>query len=291
MFRLILLGVSLVLFAEIALARSPDQLQIGEQWSRVFFNGQLTGDESLNNLIKATARIDLRTQSGTAFYVGKFLGKHIMVTNNHVLSDSEECVTDGKIYFQYTNHKYRCGRIIARFKDLELTFFSIHVAPKDEYLFENLALKFDFAKEHLPGERVITAGYGYHLNPGYRLTYENSPTCLIATPTVTPRFIQVRNDEGVFNSWSFVNACEISPGDSGSALVDPNSGRVVGVNWATSSAKPMVLQNSYTVYDWIKTQNQMLWPSLSQGIPNSRILQKIRENRHPVLMEFLRANL
>jgi hypothetical protein len=279
-------------FAKVRAApQLPESLQVGEQWSRIFYDGQLTGDEALNSLLKATARIDLKKQSGTAFYVGKFLDRHIMVTNNHVLSTTADCENSGRVYFQYLDRKFRCSRIISRFKNIELTFFSIRVSAKDEYLFENLALKFDFANEHFPNEKIITAGHGYHLNSNYYLTYENSSTCVIATPTNDPHFLEVKNDSGTFNAWSFIHACEISPGDSGSAIVSEATGRVIGVNWATSSAKPAILQNSNVVFDWIKTQNPLLWGSLSQGIPNSVILQSIREQKHPVLMEFLRANL
>jgi hypothetical protein len=284
----ILLGLSLVLLAESALAKTTSQLQIGEEWSRIPYQG-LTTNESLNTLIKGTGRIDLRDESGTALYLGKFQGKHLMVTNYHVFPNSSDCAT-GRVYFQSLNRSYRCLRVVSSLRNIELTFFTIRVSQSDEYKFQNMALKFDFVHEQKPGEKIVTTGHGISRNPGHKLTYEASSTCMVATSTQYPHFIQVKNSAGLFNAWSFVHACEVSQGDSGSGLMDEASGKLIGINWATSSNKPNMLLNSNAVLDWIDRQVAELWPSLSLGIPNSKILTSIQQQGNSMLMDFIRSN-
>lgn len=289
MFQSIIITLSFVLLSQSALAKaSLEQYQVGDQWSRIPYEA-LTANESLNKVIKATGRIDTPTQSGTAFYVGKYLDRHIMMTNYHVLSDQTEC-TKGKVYFQYFKRKFSCYRILAKIKDIEATFFAIRVSKKQEVLFQNLAMKFDFKNNYSVGEKLLVAGYGENLNKKRTLTYENSDTCVVATSTSAPIFQTVHNTDGTFNAWTFVHACEISHGDSGSAIISERTGKVIGINWATSSEKPIALLNKNTLWDWIRRQVPELWSSLSWGVPNAAILNSIQANKHPALLEFAYSN-
>ncbi len=294
----ILAGLSLVLFANAALAQdfkifnlksNKKQLQIGEEWSRTTYDGKLTSTEALNSAIKATARVDLKNEQGSAFYLGKFNGVHLMLTNYHVLSEQEVCRT-GKVYFAYLQKSFRCGLIIDKFRDLEATFFTIRVDKKDEYRFENIALKFDFVNEYKPGHRLVTAGYGIERNNNGKLTYENSQTCVVATTTYKTVLLTVQSEEKSYKARSFVHACEISSGDSGSAVISESTGKVVGLNWATSTSKPIALLNSLNVYEWIEKQSNLLWSYMSYAVPGGEIMNAIKASKNVTLNEFVNSH-
>lgn len=298
----ILAGLSLVLLANAALAqefnlysldlnKKTKQYVVGETWSREFVNGSLTSTEALNKVIKATARVDLKTDQGTAFYLGKFNGEHLMLTNYHVMSDVTQCSRNGKIYFEYLNKKFRCKAIIAKFKNFEATFFTIHVRKKEEYLLENLALKFDFKNEYKSGHKVVTAGYGIHENSKRKLTYENSQTCVVATTNFQGNFLTVTKESVTYGAYSFVHACEISPGDSGSALVSETTGKVIGLNWATAESKPLDLLNTLTVFDWIEKQVPALWNSMSYAVSATNLQATIMSSDKDILHQFVKAQL
>lgn len=309
----ILLGLSLVLYANTALANvseeTPTSYQIGEAWSRIFFDNTFTNDNILNRIIHATAKIvipeaetsGMRAQQGTAFYLGKFNGEHLMMTNYHVMSGSTQCRNfrsgnriQAKIYFETGNRKiFPCLRIIATFENLEATFFTISVPNSEESRFQNLALKFDFKRTYNPGDKLLTAGYGSFNNPHARLTYENSETCMLISNTSEPHWVLFEDQKAhkIFHSWSFSHSCEISPGDSGSPLVSRLTGKVIGLNWATNTSKAVSLQNSATVRNIMLSQDPSMWTDLSYGVPNLSILAAIQVKNDPILNEFINSNL
>jgi len=295
----ILAGLSLVLLANTALAqdfqtytlnigKKKQQFVVGEAWSRQFVNGSLTSTDALNKLIKATARVDLKKEQGTAFYLGKFNGEHLMLTNFHVMSERDQCKT-GSIYFEYLKKSFRCRTIIQKFKDFEATFFTISVSKNYEYMLEDVGLKFDFKNEYKPGHKVVTAGYGTHLNPGNHLTYENSQTCVVATTNFKSNFLNVVREGVTYGAHSFVHACELSPGDSGSALVSETSGKVIGLNWATSDSKPTELLSGLNVFNWIDKQVPALWNSMSYAVSATNIQAAIMSSKSVTLNEFSSA--
>lgn len=269
---------------------AKESYQVGEEWSRIPVNGKLTSTESLNHIIQATARVDLPKSAGSAFYVGKYQGKHLMMTNFHVMPNSTDC-RDSRVYFEYFRKRFRCSSFVAKFKDLETVFFTINVSKANEYIFENLAVKMDFTNDYKPGHRLVIAGYGQHKNTSHYLTYENSQTCMVASDTSKPKFLKVSSGQKSFNAYSFAHTCEISDGDSGSAIVSESTGVVIGINWSTSNKKPLDLKNSLTVFDWVEKQNPRVWESTSYGVPAKNILAMIRSTNNVLLNEFVSAQL
>lgn len=268
-------------------------------WFRIPYNNTLTSDPVLNNTIRATAKLIARDgssgQQGTAFYLGKFNGQHLMMTNFHVMpAGFRECREGAKVYFEMDKPRtFKCTSIIATFPDIETVFFAIHVSKDDEYLFENRGLKFDFQKSYKPGDRLVTAGYGYYKNNKSRLTYENSETCLVVSDPSFPLFMKADDPEvrKTFNAWSFAHSCATSHGDSGSALVSEDTGKVMGLNWAATVRPDEIIKSKTSIFDWIQNKNPLMWSNMSYGVPNKYILMAINKKNNSTLNEFLESNL
>lgn len=300
----ILLGISIILYANAVLAASsanlivqtekaqPERLQIGEAWSRVQYDGKYTSTDALNKVIAATARVDLKDQRGTSFYLGQYGEEHLMLTNYHVMSSVQQC-RSATVYFRESQKRFRCGRIVKAFADTESTFFTIRVSTDQTHFIRGKELPFDFSSEYKPGHKLVVAGYGIYGNPKDNLTLESSQTCVVVSTTFAPRKLSIKSksDNKVYTAYSFAHACEISNGDSGAALMSEITGKVVGLNWATSTAKPTDLLKSPTVFDWIEKNDPRIWNSLSYGIPALNIAVNIHNSDDILLKQFVQANV
>ncbi len=261
------------------------QLQIGEEWSRQKLINSRPTNYHLNRLIRATARVKTKDSIGSAVYLGKFGEHHLMMTNHHVIN-SDCRGKEIEIRFEALGVKTKCLRILAKYPQLETTFFTINVSHRYRSLFESLAMEIDF-NDVEAGEKLVTAGYGNHLNKSSVLTYEDSKTCVVATPSKSSRFVRVNKQ---YQAWTFLHACETSTGDSGSVIVSERTGKVVGLVWATSMNKHTDLKNSNTVFDWIARQDPRMWENLSLAVPTRFIMNEIFVSKNATLLSWVEQN-
>lgn len=249
-------------------------------WSR---KDVLLWDESKNSdLLNLTARIDSE-KGGTAFYVGKYAGYYLMITNYHTFSEQICANSKTQIYFQQLKQRLRCQKLIAQFKDIEVTFFAIRIPDSLKPYFETHQLKFDFQKSAQLREPLLTAGFGDYQNTSRRLTFEDSSHCMVLTDPLQPRFIQATGTP--FGAWSFVHGCEISSGDSGSAVLNRNTNKIVGINWATHADKSQDEENYKQIENFIQTQSPKLWTSFSLVTPAWVIKKYVQEYTEQFLLE------
>lgn len=77
--------------------------------------------------------------------------------------------------------------------------------------------------------------------------------------------------------WSFANACDVSHGDSGSAMVDETTGSPVGLIWTGRIPKSPQAQNSQNILNWETNQADEVWEELSYAVPAKKIQEVLRE--------------
>ena len=98
----------------------------------------------------STAEIIFKDQngyaSGTGFYIGKFSGVHILVTNNHVIPNDQVCNNVGAIFFPFSKDKIKCKRLIRTWKSIDTSFIEIELSEKFEKFLSDKALSFDFSQ-------------------------------------------------------------------------------------------------------------------------------------------------
>jgi hypothetical protein len=235
--KLVLL-LSVSLFSVPAVAR--DYYQAGSQWDkRLFTEADLATASPAT--VKAAMALGHVRGGATAFYIGKFAGRHLGATNHHVYPFGCQ---DEPIQFEFLKKTYICARLIGTWADLDLTIFSLRVPPEDEAAIEGHALKFAFKEDVVPGQKLVTIGYGHHRNPNHRPMIDEGPDCMVLSGKNDFRHKAESGGHGTLRVWSISHGCESSQGDSGSAILDRETGKVVAILWDVTENRPARLQDT-----------------------------------------------
>lgn len=262
--------------------------QIGSVNGRFKVDPAMLGEDSAyRRSVLASGRI----VSETAFYIGRFAGEHIAVTNRHVVMGRNpriDCV-NWKIRFTFLlgPEAVRCAYVIVSWPQLDLALISLQIdSPEAARVLQENALEFDFASPIRFGQPLLTAGYGGFGNEAHDdLMVNQDADCRVMSPDDTFRLRPVDNPRGASAaSWSFALGCDSSPGDSGSAVLDRRSGKVVGVLWTGHTGKPDWIRDSAVLRRRVTQENSgVVWHFLNYATPAPKIreivLKDLAENR------------
>ena len=80
---------------------------------------------------------------------------------------------------------------------------------------------------------------------------------------------------GSYKAWSFSHTCDISHGDSGSAMVDRNTGKPVGIVWTGRVPKNARGQNSAYLAEVLATDHAAVWAEMNYGVPATPMREHI----------------
>ena len=253
------------------------EYQLGSQWGkhRVWI-GDLEGKSSaFSRAALATAYLNV---GATGFYLGKFNGVHVLATNHHVCPVANECV-GAEAQFRLLGIKVQITDFIISIKKIDLTLLVITVPPSQELAMAKVARNFAFKQKVYPGEPLMTFGFGIAGNPQNYLVGNVDSDCKVFSkagdfrPVADPdRF----NPVG-YSAWSFVHGCDISHGDSGSALVDKRNGAVIGILWSGKFPKVKRVQNSSYLDQLYKNGSEEMWTELNFGIPATIIGETLQD--------------
>jgi hypothetical protein len=97
--------------------------------------------------------------------------------------------------------------------------------------------------------------------------------CKVFSPTQDFRLMPDPDalNPGTYDAWSFANGCDVSHGDSGSAMVDRKTGRPVGLIWTGKIPKSPQVQSSRYLAELAAGQSEEIWTELSYAVPASKI--------------------
>lgn len=254
--------------------------QIGDEWGKKPVTRDELGQKSpaFARAAAATARFG----GGTAFYLGKINGHHMMATNHHVMPDGALCARR-VAQFTMLERQFPCEKFYGDWTGVDLALFSISVGrADDEALLASIARNFDFRAHLQPGQPLLTIGYGVFGNPMREQMANEDSDCKVFSERDDFRFISDpdRINPADYQAWSFAIGCDVSHGDSGSAIVDRQTGSVVGLIWTTATNKPERIRSSRYLDGLLTKPNDDVWDWLSYAIPAPKI--------HEVLEEFLR---
>lgn len=318
LFRSLFFLLLTFLFTKIAIAREPDivlmpgdsgvdnksllsldlRYQIGSEWGKK--------EITLKNLKKYpqhfrnAARATVRVSGGTGFYLGKFQGKHLLASNHHVLPNAQSCL--GKdVHFKILNKKYKCTKYFGHWTNIDFSLFSIDVEDEeDEIILEQNKLEFNFDQELRQNQELLTIGFGIANNPLRRLVGDTSKDCKVFSKLGEYKFMSDPDayNPGSYKAWSFALGCDVSHGDSGSAIVDRNSGKVVGIIWTGRIPKSSKVQSSKYLDNLLKTDSSEIWTELNYAVPAEKIkeflleqvaLNSFSKEDEEVLLQFLES--
>ena len=224
---------------------------------------------------------------GTAFYIGEntYRGKtyYIMATNHHnVCGYSPACdynldianapvhFTRSATYFPLYEYMFSSEAfVIGTWADIDFALYAFefpntYSEEKRKSTEANLSssrLEFDFISDVYPGQELVTAGYGQNLNPKNsrspainfpNLMFSFDKDCKVFSPRndfLSKRAEDPRDSSKNYNVFSFAHGCDSSHGDSGGAVMDRKTGKIVGVIWSGAANTGSNTKNS----DYIHT--------------------------------------
>src|SRR5690606_34729203 len=88
--------------------------------------------------------------------------------------------------------------------------------------------------------------------------------CIVYSETDDVRFMADPDDlnPGDYSVWSFANGCDVSHGDSGSAMVDRNTGEIVGIIWTGRIPKDKKVQDPAYLDSIYSSSSEDVWKQL-----------------------------
>lgn len=258
----------------VAVATVDREYQLGDEWDKRPITG--TSVKELLPALRRAAYATARAGMGTAWYLGKFNGHHLMVTNYHVFPSG---CREQLLHFFLFDERVSCLNLFGTWKEIDLNIFSIDVPARFGPALTAAALKFAFREDVYPGQLLVTAGFGGAQNPRFGLMGDQGKDCKIISGRNVFRFLTDVDQEnpGGYQAWSLAHGCETSHGDSGAALVDRNTGEVVGVTWTGRTPKSSTVQSSAYLDALANSPTEEVWTSLNYGVPAVKIFEIVAE--------------
>ncbi len=265
--NVIILVALFFLFCSLAKAQDENPYQIGPEWGRKAFTHANLNDVPLS--IKSQAMAVARFDGGTAFYLGKFDGKHLMATNHHVLPGALNCYSFNWVTFVLLDDFFSCKNFIVSFSDVELTLFELKIKPEEEEVLKGLGILLN--RDPLESGQLYGVGYGFQNNPLRKsLLISDDEHCKFFSDET--RYISDPDTVHTadYQVWSRAVGCDFSHGDSGSPVFN-RFGEIVGLNWTGGAPKPSKVQSAEYLAELQEGQGEEIWKNLSYIVPVNKV--------------------
>lgn len=249
--------------------------QIGDSWTAKKLSRNLLLQENNFNLSRAAeSTLQIRTPwaQGTGVYLGEHNGRHLVGTNAHVLDNIYSCQTQKlAIVAKFTlgNAVFTCESLIATWADVDFAIFVLTVdsEAQSDYLETVNPLKFNFDIPYSKNRPLYSIGHGNANNPDSVMTIKYDEDCRIYSATNEIRRLKNPHNPDALKIPSFAIGCDISPGDSGSSVIDSETGDLIGVVWSTQRPKPAIVRTRGYMNQLRTDEDDSIWQSLAYAIP------------------------
>ena len=274
--RLIFLSSFFTLSAQAQFFGTPCDLdsdrmgsQVGSVWDRVEASDV---NPNFRFLVQGMAAY----RGGTAFYLGYWNGHYLMATNAHVQPEMK-CASpeawDSAARFESLEHEFACEKVFGTWKEIELSIFSISVPKEYEAFFKPLGASFAFHTPLQMNEKLFTLGFGSACNPNSALTMTTGPQCQLFSKPNDFKFMKDPDEAqtSVYATWAMAIGCNVSHGDSGSPVLDRETGKVVGILYTGKFPKPETAQDDAFLETLLKSKGEGTWTMLNYAVPSLKI--------------------
>lgn len=280
----------------LAPTNSVEDYRLGSEWGkRKVTEADLSrSSNAFKRGAYATARLPV---GGTGFYLGKFNGAHVLATNHHVCPHRNSCLGN-RADFKALNKSFRVTKFYLTLPIIDLTLLQIEIPLSEEALMNKVARNFDFRGSIPHGSELMTFGFGIAGNSGNSLMANVDSDCRVFSKTGEFRLMA---DPDEFNpadyrAWSFSHGCDVSHGDSGSAILDRRTSNVVGIVWTGKIPKSPEVQDSEALIRLLNFPTEAIWTELSYAVPAVKIAEQLKlmiQNRtaEPMTLDVLKAML
>jgi S1-C subfamily serine protease len=227
----------------------------------------------MGRALRATAKVQLPFGAATGFYLGEFNGRHVFATNHHVCESAASC-KNARIKFDILGFQAKVEEFYGSWTDVDLSLMSIKVPEDKVEALATVGRNFSFDAANEKGSELVTAGYGYAGNNSQKLVINYDDDCRVFSETGESRFMPDPDEKnpGPYKAWSYAIGCDVSHGDSGSAIVDRETGDVVGIVWTGRIPKAKKVQDSKFLDELLDdTGREEVWKELTYAVPANKI--------------------
>jgi hypothetical protein len=269
--------------------------QIGE-WSKL----ELTQIPSHQRLIHQKAQTTAKILGATGFYLGKFAGIHLAITNWHVCPRHWPCI-QYPFRLEQIDRRSRIDNLVLAIKEIDLAVLTLDIpngSALDQFLIKRQQ-NFSWNYQYKKGTPLLTMGHGVHLNPQNKLKVEFAGNCFLADEKIKMIMDPDQLNSADFQVWSLPTGCDASGNDSGSPFYDLKTGELIGILWTARRPRMPQLTDDSFFKQAIKQQHSLIWNSLTYFVParaiRSVLIKEIQKKRNlldpaekAALLEFIR---
>lgn len=250
--------------------------QLGSEWGKkaVKFDDVSSYPLSFQKAALATVKVG----GATGFYIGEHNGYHLVATNHHVLPRRGACL-GRKVKFDMLGKSFVCKKFFGHWTDIDFALFAIDVkSQEDAQALSAISIDMDFYSQVYQGQKLLTIGFGAANNPRRQLVGNIDADCKVFSQAGDYRFMDDPDvlNPGSYKAWSFALGCDVSHGDSGSAIVDRLSGKVVGIIWTGKIPKKSKVQDSAYLSQMLSNNSPEIWMELNYAVPATKIKEVLQ---------------
>lgn len=265
------LFLSLALLSQAARAeREDDQYRMGDEWGKKPVTQEMLQKETA--AFKRAAYATAKVGGATGFYLGKFGSRYLMATNHHVFETAGSC-SRYSIEFPLQDYFVPCKTIFGSWPEIDLAIFEVQLTREQEAALAPYGKNFAFNKDVTAGENLMTFGFGFADNWRREMVVNQDSDCKVFSGKGEYRLLGDPDDVNPadYKAWSFSNGCDVSHGDSGSAMVDRTTGEVMGIIWTGRIPKSAAVQSSAYLDKMFQSKSEEIWTQLSYAVPAAKM--------------------
>lgn len=250
--------------------------QIGDEWGKIqVTEAVMNRSEALRRTALATARIG----GATGFVLGEFQGEVVVATNHHVCPSASRWSCRDIRFPLLNNLKVTKKDFLGTWPNIDLTLLTVSVSGDSQRKLLSVAKNFDFEAALTPGLPLITSGFGIAGNSRRSMMINFDDDCRVISMDQDFRLMGDPDEKNPadYEAWSFSNGCDVSHGDSGSAMVDATTSSPIGIIWTGRIPKNASAQRSANILSWQQRQSEEVWQELSYAVPAQKIREHLRQ--------------
>jgi hypothetical protein len=248
-----------------------DDYRMGDEFGKKPVDAALL--QTVNDAYRRAARATAKYGGATSFYLGNFDGVHVMATNHHV-QPTMDCTGRAAVFPLLDSLRLSCTRVFGSWSDVDLSLFEVAVSsPQDAAKLAGVAANFTFNEEIQKGTPLVTVGFGIAGNPQRVMMGNADADCRVMSKNAEYRFMGDPDEKNpaAYKAWSFSHSCDVSHGDSGSAMVDRNTGKPVGILWTGRIPKSASVQSSAYLSQVFSSDGPDVWAEMNYGVPATKM--------------------
>ncbi len=257
--------------------RDRKTYQVGSQWGKIPVSQEALSRES--ETYRRAAMATARVGGATGFILGVFAGQVVVATNHHVCRSAWSCASS-TIQFPWLGVSAKSATFLGTWPDIDLALFTVQVSSQaDLEKLAQVARNFDWNASFDRGLKLLSMGFGTAENPQRKMVAVQDDDCVVFSGKDEFRKMGDPDElnPGTYQAWSFSHGCDVSHGDSGSAMVDRETGRVVGILWTGRIPKDPRFQDSSTLDQLLRQPTEEVWTQMNYGVPAPKMVETLEK--------------